>query len=71
MRARGVTRPVNTDFRRALQQCLDRIPPGRVATCGAIARALGDVRASRAVAAWIVECGVPRAVAGGAEPPRG
>ena len=46
---------MNTDFRRALQQCLDRIPPGRVATCGAIARALGDVRASRAVAAWIVE----------------
>jgi deoxyribonuclease V len=46
---------VNTDFGRALERCLDQIPRGRVATCGAIARALGDVRASRAVAAWLVE----------------
>jgi deoxyribonuclease V len=46
---------VNTDFGPALQRCLDQIPRGRVATCGAIARALGDVRASRAVAAWLVE----------------
>ena len=42
-------------FERALTECLRRIPPGRVATCGVIARALGDVRAARAVASWLTE----------------
>jgi deoxyribonuclease V len=46
---------VDADFGRALQRCLDQIPPGRVATCGVIARALGDVRAARAVATWLSE----------------
>src|SRR5437899_11863342 len=44
---------VDVDFSKALQQCLDQVGPGRVTTCGAIARALGDIRASRAVATWI------------------
>jgi len=44
---------VDLDFSKALQECLDQVGPGRVTTCGAIARALGDVRASRAVATWI------------------
>lgn len=38
-----------------MERVLRRIPEGRVTTCGAIARALGDVRAARAVAAWILE----------------
>lgn len=42
-------------FREALDACLDRIPPGHVATCGAIARALGDLRAARTVATWLLE----------------
>lgn len=42
-------------FEDALSECLRRIPRGRVATCGGIARALGDVRAARAVATWITE----------------
>ncbi|MGQ0797527.1 MAG: endonuclease V [Methanobacteriota archaeon] len=40
-------------FAEALEAALRSIPEGRVATCGAIARALGDVRAARAVATWI------------------
>ena len=44
---------VDLDFSKALQRCLDQVGPGRVTTCGAIARALGDIRASRAVATWI------------------
>jgi len=42
-------------FGTAIVRCLARIPRGRVTTCGAIARALGDVRAARAVAAWILD----------------
>ncbi len=44
---------MDLDFSKALQGCLDQVRPGRVTTCGAIARALGDIRASRAVATWI------------------
>jgi deoxyribonuclease V len=44
---------VDVDFRRAVERCLAEIPPGRVATCGAVARALGDLRAARAVATWL------------------
>jgi len=43
------------EFPDALDRCLRQIPRGRVATCGAIARALGDVRAARAVASWLTE----------------
>ncbi len=46
---------MDPDFAEAVSQCLAEIPRGRVATCGAIARALGDVRAARAVATWLVE----------------
>jgi len=46
---------VDVDFGHALATCLDQVGPGRVATCGAIARALGDVRAARAVATWLVD----------------
>ncbi len=42
-------------FDEALGACLREIPSGRVATCGAIARALGDVRAARTVASWILD----------------
>ena len=45
---------MDLDFSKALQRCLDQVGPGRVTTCGAIAQALGDIRASRAVATWIV-----------------
>jgi deoxyribonuclease V len=45
---------VDLNFSKALERCLEQPGPGRVTTCGAIARALGDIRASRAVAAWIV-----------------
>lgn len=38
-----------------MARCLDQIPRGHVATCGAIARALGDGRATRAVAAWLTD----------------
>ena len=44
---------VSLRFADALQACLNQIPPGKVATCGAVARALGDVRAARAVAEWL------------------
>jgi deoxyribonuclease V len=46
---------VDLDFARAVKECVDEIPPGQVSTCGAIARALGDVRASRSVATWLAE----------------
>ena len=36
-------------------RCLNQVPRGRVATCGAIARALGEGRAARAVATWITD----------------
>ncbi len=42
-------------FREALGSCLAAIPPGRVTTCGLVARTLGDVRAARSVATWILE----------------
>ena len=52
---------VDPDFAKAISKCLAEIPRGRVATCGTIARALGDVRAARAVATWLVEHpGTPR-----------
>jgi len=44
---------VTLTFEEALRTCIDRIPRGRVATCGAVARALGDIRAARAVAEWL------------------
>jgi deoxyribonuclease V len=44
---------VDIDFGRAVERCLAEIPPGRVATCGAVARALGDLRAARAIATWL------------------
>ena len=44
---------VDIDFGRALQECIDQVGRGRVATCGAIARALGDIRAARSVAVWV------------------
>ncbi len=46
---------VDPDFAKAISKCLAEIPHGQVATCGAIARALGDLRAARAVATWLVE----------------
>ncbi len=46
---------MDPDFAKAVSQSLSKIPSGRAATCGAIARALGDVRAARAVATWLVE----------------
>ncbi len=46
---------MDTDFENALERCLREIPQGRVATCGVIASALGDLRAARAVATWLVE----------------
>jgi deoxyribonuclease V len=52
---------VDPDFAKAISKCLAEIPDGQVATCGTIARALGDVRAARAVATWLVEHpGTPR-----------
>ena len=42
-------------FAESVVCCLGQIPRGRAATCGAIARALGDVRAARSVATWLVE----------------
>ncbi len=42
-------------FRNVLVDCLARIPSGKVVTCGAIARALGDVRAARSVATWLLD----------------
>ncbi len=49
----GVPCPVSQSFEGALAECVQRIPAGRVATCGVVARALGDVRAARAVAEWV------------------
>jgi deoxyribonuclease V len=46
---------VDVDFPRAMDRCLAQISPGRVATCGTVARALGDPRAARAVATWLAE----------------
>lgn len=46
---------MNRSFREALAECLGNIPRGRAATCGTVARALGDVRASRAVAQFLVD----------------
>lgn len=46
---------VDVDFQRALAACLGRVGPGRVTTCGAVASALGDVRAARAVATWLID----------------
>src|SRR2546421_8856843 len=52
---------MDPDFAKAISKCLAEIPHGQVATCGTIARALGDVRAARAVATWLVEhSGTPR-----------
>lgn len=42
-------------FQEALEAVLGSIPPDRYATCGAVARALGDVRAARSVATWIAD----------------
>ncbi len=44
---------VRVSFADALQSCVDSIPRGKVATCGTLARALGDVKASRAVAQFL------------------
>jgi deoxyribonuclease V len=44
---------VGLRFAEALQRILARIPPGKVATCGTVALALGDVRAARAIADWL------------------
>lgn len=46
---------MDTDFGRAVARGLIQIPRGRVATCGAIARALGDGRAALAVATWLTD----------------
>ena len=46
---------MDSNFAKAVSQCLAEIPRRRVATCGAVARALGDVRAARAVATWLVD----------------
>src|SRR2546423_14557994 len=52
---------MDPDFAKAISKCLAEIPVGQVATCGTVARALGDVRAARAVATWLVEHpGTPR-----------
>jgi len=44
---------VAATFQDALARCLESIPRGRVATCGAVGRALGDVRAARAVWSFV------------------
>ena len=46
---------MDATFAEALARSLSGIPRGRVATCSTIARALGDVRAARAVATWLRE----------------
>ncbi len=38
-----------------MENCVAGIPAGSVATCGQIAEALGDVRAARAVATWLLQ----------------
>ncbi len=50
-----VPEDVTPTFRGALEDCLAGIPRGTVATCGAIAKALGDLRAARSVATWLLE----------------
>ncbi len=50
-----VPEDVSPTFRSAMEGCLADIPRGKVATCGAIAKALGDVRAARSVATWLLE----------------
>jgi len=40
------------DFAEAVAECLRAVPRGRVATCGEVAKALGDPRATRALATW-------------------
>lgn len=47
------TSVVEPTFAASLQACLAGIPRGRAVPCAAIARALGDGRATRAVASWI------------------
>ncbi|HYM38717.1 MAG TPA: endonuclease V [Thermoplasmata archaeon] len=42
-------------FEEALAATVASIPHGKVATCGVVARTLGDVRAARAVAEWLAE----------------
>jgi len=46
---------VDLDFGSALLRAIESIPKGRAATCGTVARALGDVRAAKAVAAWLTD----------------
>lgn len=55
MREHRVTRHVAASFDDAIRAVLESIPRGQVATCGMVATALGDVRAARAVAAWVLE----------------
>lgn len=50
---RTFRRAVTLRFGDALVACVGEIPRGQAATCGTVARALGDVRAARAVAEWI------------------
>lgn len=46
---------MTTSFGDALASCIATLPEGRVVSCGALARALGDVRAAKAVAQWVRE----------------
>ncbi len=55
MWAAGLRWVVTSSFRDALEACVASIPRGKVATCGTVARTLGDVRAARSVATWLVE----------------
>ncbi len=55
MRENGHPSFVGNRFEDVLGDVLRHIPGGKVATCGAVARALGDVRAARAVARWITD----------------
>ncbi len=50
---RAIRPPVPRSFADALAACVNGIPPSRVATCGTVARSLGDVRAARTVAEWL------------------
>ncbi len=38
-----------------MENCVAGIPEGNVVTCGQIAKALGDVRAARSVATWLLQ----------------
>ena len=53
MREAAHPRAVARTFGDALAACLHGIPRGRAVPCADVARALGDVRAARAVASWI------------------